>query len=255
MIRKFLAGLTGRNEKKAQRTKLIFETLPDVIYAIGDVHGCLSLLRKMEEAIIADAAEIDGEKYIVMLGDYIDRGPDSAGVIEHLLAPAPLGFTRICLAGNHEEIMLSYFDAPSPSNPWMKLGGVETLHSYGLTQAQLTRLPHRALLDSHIPDEHIDFLRNAPSLLAFPGICLVHAGLRAGVPLQKQRDEDLLWTRPDNSRDCIPRNFVLVHGHTSCQKVEITPWRINVDTGAFLHGVLSCLRYTKNKNIAVISVH
>src|SRR3546814_10411504 len=110
----------------------------------------------MEHAIIRDAATVEGEKWIVLLGDYVDRGPDSASVIDHLLSPPPAGFTRHCLAGNHEALMLSYMEEPDPAHMWLGLGGGDTLRSYGLDKGSRGGASLKTLLADHIPrsEEH-----------------------------------------------------------------------------------------------------
>jgi serine/threonine protein phosphatase 1 len=233
------------------RQRLSSQDWPAVIYAIGDVHGCLAQLQDLTAQIVADAADIAGEKWIVMLGDYIDRGPDSAGVIEVLLAPAPAGFRRICLTGNHETLMLEFIDSPSPTASWLRWGGLETLGSYGIAgnrMAELSRSAMIAVLTSHVPDEHLRFLRELPVSLSLPGVIFVHAGLRPGVPLEQQRLEDLLWIRePFLSAPGEPGQLV-VHGHTPGLEPEITQGRIGIDTGAFQGGPLTAVRLQQGRD-------
>src|SRR5882757_6086867 len=111
-----------------------------VVYAIGDVHGCYKELRSLEQKILLDALPLRERKIIVMLGDYIDRGPQSARVLDHLLAPPPKGFLRVCLAGNHEVAMLNYLDGHLSRARWLAVGGLETLFSYGVDANRLTSL-------------------------------------------------------------------------------------------------------------------
>ncbi len=254
LLRRLLPGRPNRSQGRSQgRQKLFFDRRPDLIYAIGDDHGCLSLLATMERAIAADAAAVSGEKWIILLGDYVDRGPESAGVLDHLLSAPPAGLRRFCLAGNHEQLMLSYLATPGPDHFWLGLGGHDTLRSYGLYDMGERGTSAKALLESHVPSEHVDFLEKAPSLLAVPGYVFVHGGIRAGIPLEEQADEDLLWLRP-SGEIAPPGDFVVVHGHTPVPDVELTPGRINVDTGAYATGRLSCVRIDRNNNIVKLAV-
>lgn len=245
----FLKRLLALQRPTGGRPRLFFDEAPAVVYAIGDVHGCYGLLRRMEEAIIEDAAAVAGEKWIVMLGDYVDRGPQSAAVLSHLLAPPPAGFVRHCLAGNHEALMLSYLEAPDPGHHWLALGGTETLRSYGLDEIHGRGASMKSLLGTHIPPDHHAFLRRAPCLLSVPGFAFVHAGIRPGIPLDGQSEHDLLWLRPDAARDAEETSVITVHGHTPVADIEVSGRRINIDTGAFFTGRLSCARVSRNGEI------
>lgn len=238
----------GRPPARPARTHMVASAQPAVIYAIGDIHGCLSQLRAMEAAIVADAAAFEGTKWIVTLGDYVDRGPNSAGVIDHLLMPAPAGFTRICLAGNHEVLMLDYLDNPSDTHDWLRFGGHETLMSYGIDPFELhdrkmSASRRRAMLDSHIPPEHLDFLGALPISCSVDNIVLVHAGMRSGMPVGEQVEDDLLWMRYKPA-DPGPQGLLVVHGHTPQETPLVLPNRICVDTGVFTSGILSAVRLT-----------
>lgn len=256
MVRRLLDSLArwGKRTGAETRPRLFFETAPEVVYAVGDIHGCYDLLRRMETSIVEDAAAISGEKWIVMLGDYVDRGPQSAEVLDHLLLPPPEGFKRYCLAGNHEQLMLSYLDSPDPGHMWLGLGGQETLRSYRLDETAAKRSSVTALLASHIPAEHVDFLRKAPSLISIPGFVFVHAGLRRGVPLRQQSDQDLMWIRPDGHDAPLSPDFVTVHGHTPVPAIDVRPGRINVDTGAFATAILSGVRIDRGGKIVKLAV-
>lgn len=244
---------TGTSQGHRQR--LSFDKAPAAIYAIGDIHGCLDLLLQLERLIQQDAESLEGEKWIVLLGDYIDRGPESAAVLDHLLQGRLPGFKRFCLAGNHEELMLSYLTSPSPSHRWLELGGTETLHSYGISQRAAKRTSTKRLLPGFIPEDHIRFLESAPVLLSVPGFVFVHAGIRPSVSFDRQRERDLLWIRPEdmNSTDMAALQFVVVHGHTPVVDVTVSPGRINIDTGAYISGVLSCIRIVPHEGYKIIS--
>lgn len=228
---------------------------PAALYAIGDVHGCLDELLALESQILADSAAFPGEKMIVMLGDYVDRGPNAAGVIDHLLARPPSGFQRICLLGNHELMAQDFMARPNPRSNWLRNGGLDTLQSYGimpdaLRSARSTQWP--MMIKAHIPEEHIDFMRRLAWSLSSPGWLFVHAGMRPGLSLHEQHPDDLFWIRDDFYRavDQLPAEDIecrVVHGHTPAPEPVVTPARICVDTGAFATGRLTAVRIAPHR--------
>jgi serine/threonine protein phosphatase 1 len=223
-------------------------TFEGPVYAIGDVHGCLDLLLALEARILADAATSGAAPTVIMLGDYIDRGPHSAAVIDHLIA-RPIGFDRHCLVGNHELAMLAYLDDPRRNRGWLEYGGLETLASYGIDTAQISRGGWRAigqLLDSHVPAEHRLFLAALPIAIETPDWIFVHAGLRPGARLADQTDRDLCTFRDDFSANYAEFGKVIVHGHTPLRTPLIMPYRIAVDTGAYFSGHLSAVLLKPN---------
>jgi serine/threonine protein phosphatase 1 len=237
----------ARSDETA-RPRLRRNHWPEVVYAIGDVHGCLDQLRAVEALIIEDARSYEGEKLIVMLGDYVDRGPDSAGVLDHLISPPPPGFERICLAGNHEVIMADFFEQPRDLAGWMSLGGDVTLTSFGLVPSRLANLgetKRRALLSAHIPRQHVEFLNALPAALQFPGVTFVHAGMRPGVDLEDQSERDLLWMRPDARDDMSREGHMVIHGHTPAAEPVLLPTRICLDTAVCATGKLTGLRLSR----------
>src|SRR6218665_1094709 len=125
MIGRLFRFLQGNSDPQplVQRTKLLFDSAPDHVYAVGDVHGCDDLLESLEAKIRDDARARVGSKCLVMLGDYVDRGPKSASVLDRLTGRAPEGFRRVCLAGNHEEVMLDFLENPSVDHRWLDFGG------------------------------------------------------------------------------------------------------------------------------------
>jgi len=189
-------------------------------YAIGDIHGEKALLDDLHRRILADAAGRPGEKRVIYLGDYIDRGPDSRGVVATLMA-APMPFPAIFLMGNHEAMCL----ATDPED-WLYNGGQETLASYG----------------GRIDDSHRRWMEGlALSHRAGPWF-FVHAGVDPRLPLAAQDRETLLWIRApflDHAGD-MPEGVVVVHGHTPRRRPEIRPNRIGIDTGACYGGALTC---------------
>lgn len=216
-----------------------------MVYAIGDVHGCYDQLHILTDRIEDDSRDIAGRKLIVMLGDYVDRGPKSASVLDWLCAAPPTGFERIALAGNHEALMLEFVADPRPDSRWLQFGGLDTLISYGISPDSFSRARAReraVLLDATIPTEHLDLLRSLPGMLTLPTAVFVHAGIRPDIPLEAQRDDDLFWIREPFLGAEMPQDMLVVHGHTPNVEPVVAGRRICVDTGAFATGVLTAVR-------------
>lgn len=251
MLHRIAQWLGGRQTplRQPERLRLHAARWPAVIYAVGDVHGSLALLVELERQIVNDAEHIVGEKWIVMLGDYIDRGGESAGVLDHLMRPPPTGFQRYCLTGNHEVMMVNFIAEPSMTADWLRWGGAETLASYGITMASLQRASARQLdqvLQSHIPASHQEFIASLPVALAVPGTIFVHAGLRPSSGLEDQADHDLMWHTWDDADAAAHGSQRIVHGHTPHAHPLVTANRIDVDTGAFATGKLTAVRLTED---------
>ncbi len=220
------------------------------IYAIGDIHGHADLLDLMAATIETDLVRNPAhDARAVFIGDYIDRGPDSAGVIERLASGRfPLPFET--LRGNHEDVLMSALAASDDAvaaglDHWYHIGGLETLRSYGVDVGKAARgkSPGRlrsALLD-RLPETHQAFLRQTRLSLTLGDYFFVHAGARPGVPLDAQSPEDLMWIREECYGSDYDFGKVLVHGHTPRRRPEDLPRRINIDTGAFKWGVLSAV--------------
>jgi serine/threonine protein phosphatase 1 len=213
------------------------------IYAIGDVHGCADRLALMHGAIAEDQAARPVEHALVIhIGDYIDRGPDSAGVIERLLRPFPSvpGAQPphlVNLIGNHEEMLLAALDDGSRTATarWLANSGGDTLESWGLSWRGGPRAWREA-----IPPRHLGFLRGLGLIYRAGGYAFVHAGLRPGVPLEQQQREDMLWIRESFLSWPGRLPAVVVHGHTPEDAPQVKPHRIGIDTGAVLGGPLTC---------------
>jgi serine/threonine protein phosphatase 1 len=218
-------------------------------YAIGDVHGRLDLLEDMLSRVSRDAQghPADQTRHLVFLGDYIDRGAESRGVIEHLLDEPMAGFTKAYLMGNHEEAMLAFLEGLSDGLDWLSFGGIETLLSYGVPLRNVPRTREDALalrraLAEAVPPSHLDFLRRCTLHHSIGDYLFVHAGVRPGIPLEGQSASDLMWIRDDFLRSRLPLpGRVVVHGHTICDLPQNREHRINIDTGAFASGRLTCL--------------
>jgi serine/threonine protein phosphatase 1 len=242
VLRKQLAGRFARSRRRE-----FFDNSAIPTYVIGDVHGRHDLLVELEDKIVRDAARLPGRKLIVMLGDFIDRGPSSARVISRLMAPPPPEFDRVCLTGNHELAMLSYVDDQISLAEWFGMGADVTLHSYGLDAVHLARqYSSQKKLDEFIraslPQAHITFLRELPILLDTPGTLFVHAGIDPEVAIADQSDEDLVFIRSRfiESSKRLPK--LVVHGHTPVKEAQARSLRLNIDTGAFMTGRLTAAR-------------
>lgn len=213
-------------------------------YAIGDVHGRLDLLEDMLERIEADdRGRPPAKTYLVLLGDLIDRGPDSAGVIERFVGRPPTWARTVYLQGNHEEFFLNVLSGREETvGNWLTYGGYECAASYGVSQgATLNATPGEIVerLREAVPASHIAFLEDMADSFRFGDYLFVHAGIRPGVMLNEQSQHDLRWIR-EGFLDCADDHGVMVvHGHTIVDKVEQHPNRIALDTGAYRTGVLT----------------
>ena len=210
------------------------------VYAVGDIHGCLDALKSLHRQIAADLKSRPvAESVLIHLGDYIDRGADSAGVVERLSGELRLPVTRRCdLMGNHEMMMIDALRGGGrrDATMWLQNGGSETLASYGLDAAS-TPAEWRA----RVPERHRLWLVQRELTCSEGGYLFVHAGIRPGLPLDKQTSEDLIWIREPFLSDGEQHGAVVVHGHTPSQDPVIRSNRIGIDTGAALGGRLTCL--------------
>ncbi|TVV70324.1 metallophosphoesterase [Sphingomonas solaris] len=217
------------------------------VYAIGDVHGRLDLLSALLATIRADdAARAPAATEVVLLGDLIDRGPHSAQVIEYLLHHRPGFATFRFMMGNHETAMLGSMEEAG-GDPhrigWLAFGGEATLASYDVPDEALA-LPGLALaqvMRAHVPPDHRAFIAGFADHLTIGDYLFVHAGIRPGVRLSRQRREDLHWIRQEFLDDPRPHGLIVVHGHTISESPEFRDNRIGLDTGAYRTGVLTAL--------------
>lgn len=219
------------------------------IYAIGDVHGCFEQMADMLGRIEEDLAKRPPEDWrIIFLGDYVDRGPDSAaclGLLQELMSDERVHG----LFGNHEEIFLDFIEDPeAPSlTTWLTYGGIETLASYGVSciEADAANAYGRAALRERLlekmPRDHVDLLWRLPRLLRYGDYAFAHAGVRPGRGLSAQSDRDLSWIRQPFLSSDEDFGAVVVHGHTPVDAITMRPNRIGVDTGAVYGRVLSCV--------------
>lgn len=213
------------------------------IYAIGDVHGRLDLLEEMH-ARIRGEIDRDGpaDWRVVHVGDYIDRGPDSRGVIEFLIEAIRQDDRQIALCGNHDAGMVDFLDRADRTGLFASHGGRETALSYRVDadfgSDRLARESADRLLAA-MPRSHVDFLRTLPRSVAFGDFFFCHAGIRPGVPLERQDPEDLIWIRQAFLNSPLLHEKVVVHGHTPTAEPQLMPNRVNVDTGAYFSGTLT----------------
>jgi len=225
------------------------------LYVIGDMHGRADLLDALLSRIDADVAAKPCEAHAVMgIGDYVDRGPDSREVIERLVACVRAHRT-ILLKGNHEAYLLEFLHNPSVLGDWRQYGALQTLISYGLkpslnpSEAEAHELARE--FASVLPWEHRALLEALPVSFSSGDFFFAHAGIRPGVPLAAQQEQDLLWIRDDFLLCEDDFGKVVVHGHTPVREPEIRPNRINIDTGAYATGRLTCLRI-EGHSVAVL---
>lgn len=210
------------------------------VYAIGDVHGCLERLASLHEMIADDllARPVEHAE-LVHLGDYVDRGPESAQVVEWLLAGPPVPAQRVVnLMGNHEQMMLSAVASgeDDAAQHWLVNGGADSLLSWGIGR----NVRHQDWA-AQLPRPHLIFLRDLSIHHQVGGYLFVHAGIRPGVPLARQTRQDMLWIREPFLSSKASHGMVVVHGHTPRQEPTVRPNRIGIDTGAVIGGVLTCV--------------
>jgi serine/threonine protein phosphatase 1 len=206
------------------------------VYAVGDVHGCAARLASLHAAIAADLAARPVERpLLVHLGDYVDKGEDSAGVLRHLLE-ADLPCPAVHLAGNHEHLLLGSLDGdPLALGDFLEWGGRATLRSYGLAEDAPT--------DSwreRIPPLHVGFLRRLPLTHRAGSYLFVHAGIRPGVPIARQKPADLIGIRSEFLWSEADHGAVVVHGHSPFPEPHVRKNRIGLDTAAWSGGPLTC---------------
>lgn len=214
------------------------------LYAVGDIHGRLDLLDDLLGRIKDDIVERPVERaIIVFLGDLIDRGPDSAGVVERLLHLDGFPARAVFLLGNHEEFFLrALAGEPGVAHDWLEFGGDACAESYGVAPAALKAMDERRVaetLAAAVPPAHVAFLKGFGDSVGFGDYLLVHAGIRPGVPVEEQQPRDLRWIREPFLSDEHDHGCMVIHGHTISDGVDRRPNRIGIDTGAYRTGVLT----------------
>jgi serine/threonine protein phosphatase 1 len=230
-------------QSPGQRTAQVPEGLR--VYVIGDIHGRADLLADMFARIDAGRANFSVEKAIhVFLGDYVDRGPNSREVLD-LLISRRRQYPAVCLKGNHENYLAEFLGNPVILDEWRRYGGLDTLLSYGLAPSLKPDAPESIALSSSLnrilPESHRLFLNSLAVSFTCGDFFFVHAGVRPGIPLATQAQGDLLSIREDFLLYEGAYEKVVVHGHTPVVKPEVRTNRINIDTGAYATGKLTCL--------------
>ena len=215
------------------------------VYVVGDIHGRLDLLdEKLHKIAAYNSERPPAESTLVFVGDYVDRGVHSKGVIDRLVDVSSR-VNMVSILGNHEQMLLDFLADPAVLLDWVALGGLATLLSYGLRPSlqpgddECARLSQE--LRERISDEHLMFLGSLRPSHTIGDYFFVHAGIRPGIALDKQDKNDLIWIRGEFTQSRLDHTKVIVHGHTPVARPEIKKNRINIDTGAYATGLLTCL--------------
>lgn len=245
LFRNLLLRIFDRNDPPARD---LSHTVPDGmrIYAIGDIHGRVDLLDRLHGMMDADFCEhIPSEVHVIYLGDYIDRGPESAAVLERLATGHKDLVKVTLLRGNHEELLLRFLKDHSVGPGWLELGGLDTLNSYGIDAIATVRKTGYAGLSQKLretlPAHHLALLEQMQCSTTIGDYFFCHAGVRPGVPLELQRDEDLTWIRTPFLETSRSFGRIVVHGHSPTDEPDFRHNRINIDTRAYVTGRLTCL--------------
>ncbi len=221
-------------------------------YAIGDIHGQFDLLRAAHDWVEADRARMgDTGAPVVHVGDLVDRGPDSAGVIEYLMRGQEAGRDWVVLKGNHDRMFATFLADPTAQDPGLRkqfsylhpaIGGAETLAAYGVRNAadRPVGRVHADAIDA-VPEAHRHFLATLPTHLERGEVLFVHAGIRPGVPLQEQTETDLVWIRGPFLEHPDPHPWLIVHGHTAIEAPRHYGNRVNIDSRAAYGGPLTAV--------------
>ena len=227
------------------------------IFAIGDIHGCKDQLDKVHKKIEIATNTNRGKKLIIYLGDYIDRGPNVKRTIDTLINFNLPNVEKIFLLGNHEQMLLDVLEGKNNSlYNWISNSGLETIESYG---GDLSKYIDQNLeltfekkiktkIKKFLPKAHLKFFKNLKLYHVWNNYLFVHAGINPSLTIENQIKKTLIWTREKNFFDpLMTYSKIVVHGHTPVNNVEFNPYRINIDTGCFRTGKLSCLVIDENK--------
>jgi len=260
--------LAGVRKLFGKKSVALDSRIDRLTYAIGDIHGMYRQFCLLLDRVRADAETFNVRPRVLLLGDYIDRGIESAKVLDHILVLEAenrdgRGWCDLeILIGNHEVAMMNFLSGASGSSMWLKYGGDTTLASYGIVAP--THLPFRDLakylreeLDRKLPMAHRALIRRMEMTFQAGDYLFVHAGVSPSRPLAEQGEEEFLWIRNEflaSQRAC---EFVVVHGHTPTTEPVNMRWRIGVDTGAYETGILTAVRLVEGTRefISVPSAH
>ena len=236
-------------KKRLPEIEILPSTEGRLIYAIGDIHGRADLLRRLFEVIAEDSKDLrhEGLPVVVFLGDYVDRGPESKATLSLVdTVSQQSGLEVRLLRGNHEEALCLFLEDSKFGPAWATHGGLMTLASYGVDLPsgadEIAWEACRLAFSAALPQDHRRLLARMESKAQYGDYLFVHAGVRPGVPIADQVDEDLLWIRDAFLNAEAPCEKVVVHGHTPSMDPFVGRWRIGLDTGAYATGVLSAIR-------------
>jgi serine/threonine protein phosphatase 1 len=224
----------------------------DAIYVVGDIHGRLDLLIKLEDAIKEDVSKRGFRSPVICyLGDYIDRGPSSSGVVDYLIRKSREDFFRVFLKGNHEDRLLDFLiDPAGVGKQWLNFGGREALASYGIAPPEEPSnsdwLLVGEVLFTRIPKSHHDFYRELRLGLRWQNYFFVHAGLNPEISIHAQKAHDLMWIREPFLSSAKDYGVRVVHGHSLTASPDFRVNRIGIDTGAYRTGTLTALVVTQS---------
>lgn len=210
------------------------------IFAIGDIHGCLDKLEVMMERIDLN----DEEDMLVFIGDYIDRGPDPKGVVDFVLELKSRLKNVVCLLGNHEQTFLNFYFHRRDSDLFYFNGGDTTIESYGLVETTEGK-------KINVPENHLEFFKSLLPYYETDDYIFVHAGIRSGIPMEKQSVDDLTWIRHAFIRSFHDFGKIVVFGHTPLPDPLVQPNKIGIDTGACYGGKLTCVVLPETRIIQV----
>ena len=227
------------------------------IFAVGDIHGCKDQLDIIHKKIEIVANTNSGKKLVIYLGDYIDRGPNVKGTIDTLINFKLPNVEKIFLLGNHEQMFLDVLEGKHNSlYNWISNSGLETIESYG---GNLSKYIDQNLeltfekkivtkIRKFLPKSHLNFFKNLKLYHVWKNYLFVHAGINPSLTIENQIKETLIWTREKNFFDpLMTYRKIVVHGHTPVKDVDVKPYRINIDTGCFITGKLTCLVISEDK--------
>ncbi len=242
-----MSAVSGRKMIDVTRLSGADVEAASVIYGVGDIHGRLDLLDEMEAAIATDIAASAAERPLICyVGDYIDRGPNSAQVLDRLCSYSLDAPPRVFLKGNHEDRMIKFFAEPAENGPeWQQFGGREALQSYGVAapdkgaDADWPKL--RDQFAAALPESHRSFLKRLRFGLRWQNYILVHAGLNPRRSITEQAPDDLMWIREPFLSSDRDWGFKVVHGHVAADEPVFRANRICIDTGAYQTGRLTCI--------------
>ena len=216
------------------------------IYAVGDIHGRRDLLDDLLIQIDADdSARGNAQTQLIFLGDLVDRGSDSRGVIERLMQLRDASDNVRFLKGNHEELLIRAWDGDTRATSlFNRVGGRETMHSYGMSDAAYDALDIAELaaaIAAHVPRDHIEFLTSFDDFIEAGDYLFTHAGIRPGLAISEQEASDLRWIRREFTEYAGMHSHMVIHGHTISEGIDEQPNRIGIDTGAFVTGRLTAI--------------